>query len=102
MNPQSGLRGRSGGTIKGTVITRGLRSFLDRDWAAARDAKDAYWAEVTRLRGPLEALRVADELRRQVQQLRPDWPSAEDRAADLDAHLRLSERLRGGGDPGRR
>src|SRR3989304_7283360 len=41
-----------------TVMTRGLRSFLDRDWAAVRDAKDAYWAEVTRLRGPLEALRI--------------------------------------------
>jgi hypothetical protein len=84
------------------VITRGLRSFLDRDWAAVREAKDAYWAEVARTRGPLEALRIADELRRQTQQLRPGWPSAEDRAADLEAHIGLSERLQRGGDSRRR
>ena len=84
------------------MITRGLRSFLDRDWAAVRDAKDAYWTEVTRVRGPLEALRIADELRREARQLRPGWPTAEDRAADLEAHIRLSERLRSGVDPGRR
>jgi hypothetical protein len=83
-----------------TVITRGLRSFLDRDWAAVREAKDAYWAEVTRVRGPLEALRIADELRRQVRQLRPGWPTAGDRAADLEAHIRLSERMRRGDGPG--
>jgi hypothetical protein len=79
------------------VITRNLRSFLDRDWTAVREAKDAYWAEVARARGPLEALRIADELRRQVQQLRPGWPTAEDRAADVEAHIQLSERLQRGG-----
>jgi hypothetical protein len=80
------------------VITRDLRSFMDRDWAAVREAKDAYWAHFARTRGPLEALRITDALRLQVRLLRPDWPTAEDRAADLSAHGRLSERLRRAGD----
>jgi len=84
------------------VISQGLRSYLDRDWAAVQDAKDKYWAEVAALRGPLAALRMADELRRQVQQLHPGWPSAADRAADLLAHNRLSDRLRRGSAPSRR
>lgn len=84
------------------MITRDLRSFLDRDWAAVREAKDAYWADMARARGPSEALRIADELRRQTLQLQPGWPSAEDRAADLEAHIRLSERLRRGDDSRRR
>lgn len=82
------------------VITRDLRAFLDRDWAAVREAKDAYWADATRVRGALEALRMADELRMQTRQFHPDWPTAEDRAADLEAHERLSERLRRGTGPG--
>lgn len=48
------------------VITRGIRAFMARDWQGARDAKDAYWAERVRRLGPREALRIADELRRQA------------------------------------
>ena len=84
------------------MITRGLRSFLDRDWAAVREAKDAYWAEVTRQNGPLEAFRITHELREQARLLHPGWPSVADRAADLEAHARLSEHLRRGSGPGRR
>lgn len=76
------------------MVTRGIREFVARDWAAARAAKDRYWAERIARLGPIEGLRIADELRRQVLLQNPDWPSAADRRQDLAAHVALSERLR--------
>ena len=76
------------------MITRDIRRYMSRDWQAVRDAKDAYWAHRIARLGPREALRVADELRRQMRAQHPGWPSREDREADLAAHSRLSERLR--------
>jgi hypothetical protein len=79
------------------VITWGIRGFVARDWEAVRRSKDAYWAARIRCLGPGEALRVADELRRQVRLRNPDWPDASLRQADLAAHVRLAERLRRAG-----
>jgi hypothetical protein len=76
------------------MLTRGIREYVARDWQAARDAKDAYWAgRIARL-GPREGLRIADELRRQVLAQRPDWPSPDERRADLLAHVRLASLFR--------
>jgi hypothetical protein len=72
------------------VITRGLRDFVSRDWGAARDAKDAYWGERVARAGPLEAFRIADELRRQALLLQPGWPDAADRSLDLQSHSWLA------------
>ena len=73
------------------VITRGIRRFVSRDWETVRESKDAYWAErITRL-GPLEAFRVADDLRRQALAQNPAWPDNACRQADLLAHARLAE-----------
>lgn len=76
------------------MITRGIREFLDRDWAAARASKDAYWGDRIARLGPVEGLRIADELRRQALLQRPDWPGPVDRRRDLLSHVRLAERLR--------
>lgn len=76
------------------MITRDIRRYMSRDWRAARDAKDAYWANRIGQLGPNEGLRIADELRRQAIRQNPGWPSAEDRRNDLAAHARLSELLR--------
>lgn len=73
------------------MITRGIHAFMARDWKRARDAKDAYWAERVRRLGPLEALRIADELRRQVLMQHPDWPDAASRRDDLRHHVRMTE-----------
>lgn len=73
------------------MITRGIRAFMARDWQGARDAKDDWWAERVGRLGPAEALRIADELRRQVLLQHPDWPDAESRADDLRHHVRLAE-----------
>ena len=73
------------------MVTRGIREFVSRDWQAVRDAKDTYWAERVRRLGPLEALRIADELRRQAVLQRPDWPDAASRQDDLRHHVRMTE-----------
>ena len=78
----------------GVMISRGIRDYVDRDWGAARAAKDAYWAERIARYGPLEGFRIADDLRRQALLLDPDWPGAAARRRDLLAHVRLAGLLR--------
>jgi hypothetical protein len=76
------------------VITRGIREFVSRDWAAARNSKDRYWAERIDRLGPSEGFRVADELRRQVLLQDAGWPDAALRREDLQSHLRFVRLLR--------
>jgi len=82
------------GRYNALVIRRGIREFVSRDWAAARNSKDTYWAErITRL-GPLEGLRIAEELRRQALLYDAGWPHAAARREDLLSHVHLAELLR--------
>lgn len=85
---QVGRRGYAG-----EVITDGIRAFMARDWQRARDAKDAYWAARIRRLGPVEGIRIADELRRQALTQHPDWPDAASRREDLRRHVRMTELL---------
>ncbi len=71
-----------------------IRSYLDRDWGLVRASKDRYWAERKQTLTPEEAVRIAEGLRLQVRSLRPGWPDAKQRAADLASHVRVSELLR--------
>lgn len=70
-----------------------IRALLARDHSLLEAPKSAYWTERKRSRGVADAIRVADELRRQAQALRPDWPSDEERAADLACHQPVAEIL---------
>jgi hypothetical protein len=79
------------------VITRGIREYVARDWLAARAAKDAYWGERIARLGPIEGLRIADELRRQAILQDPGWPSPADRRQDVLFHARLAELLQSAG-----
>ncbi len=79
------------------VITRAIREFVSRDWEAARENKDRYWGQRIARLGPLEGLRIADELRRQALQRNPGWPDAAVLHADLMAHVRLAELFRRAG-----
>ena len=83
------------------VITRNIREFVSRDWRAAREAKDAYWGRRVERLGPVEGLRIAEELRRQALLQDPDWPRPDDRRRDLLSHARLAELLHRAG-PARR
>jgi hypothetical protein len=69
-------------------------AFAGRDWAAVAALKRRTWAESKRAMTPSEALAIGDELRRHAQALHPDWPTEEDRRADLAVHVRVSESLR--------
>jgi hypothetical protein len=75
------------------VIGRGIREYVARDWKAARDAKDDYWGERIARLGPIEAFRIAEELRRQSLLQHPGWPFPDERQKDLDAHVYLAELL---------
>jgi hypothetical protein len=75
------------------VITRGIREFVGRDWNAVRENKDAYWAARINRLGPIEGLRIADELRRQMLLQHPEWPDGRLRREDLLAHAHLSRLL---------
>jgi hypothetical protein len=77
-----------------SVITRGIREFMSRDWRAVRESKDAYWGERIARLGPLEGFRIAGELRRQVLRADPSWPDAALRQQDLHHHTRLAELFR--------
>jgi hypothetical protein len=73
-----------------------------RNWTLLDRAKAEYWRDRKRTGKAGEGIRIADELRRQVLAQRPGWPSASERAEDLDAHVRLAEALRRAKPPGRR
>ncbi len=73
------------------MITDGIHAFMARDWQRARDAKDTYWADRIGRLGPIEAMRIAEELRRQAKLQHPDWPDAASRGDDLRHHERMTE-----------
>ena len=78
-----------------------VKAYMARDWAAVRDAKDAYWADRIARLGHSEGFRIAEELRLQARLLTPAWPSEEDRRRDFEDHLRLRGLLDRARLPGR-
>lgn len=70
-----------------------VRNFALRDWRAVEDAKRDYWAERLRREGTETLVAVAEDLRRLVRSVRPEWPTPADRRADLRHHVRLKRRL---------
>lgn len=71
-----------------------LVRFATRDWSAIADDKARYWADRKASMSPADVLQLGDDLRRHALAVRPDWPSAADRAADRETHRRVSEALR--------
>lgn len=71
-----------------------LIAFARRDWSLVAEAKSEFWRSRKRNLTPAEILAIGDQLRRHVLALRPDWPSDTERAADVAAHLRVTEALR--------
>jgi len=70
-----------------------LIAFARRDWVALEDEKARTWHERKLSLGVDGALRLADELRRHVVAVRPDWPTPDERAEDLRHHVRVTEAL---------
>lgn len=75
------------------VDPEALRRFARRDWSGLAAAKDRAWLEAKRDGDASDALRSADELRRYVRRIRPDWPARADREEDLQTHIRVLKAL---------
>ncbi len=68
--------------------------FARRDWSALAESKSRFWHDLKSRRSAGEVLAIADQLRQQARQLRPDWPTLDARLNDLAVHLRVAEALR--------
>ena len=66
-----------------------LAGLAGAEHGAVERVRTGYWVERLRRLGADESFRIADELLRHVRSVRPDWPSAADRARDLADHTRV-------------
>ena len=68
---------------------RDVKAYVERDWAGARAAKDAYWARRFALEGSAVTLAASEALRCHMRLVRPDWPSERERRDDFAHHVAL-------------
>lgn len=68
-------------------------AFVGRDWSAVAERKARYWAMRKAGLSLPDLLRLSADLREHARAVRPDWPTAEDRAADAAVHARVSSAL---------
>lgn len=71
-----------------------LRQFARRDWSAVAASKTRHWQALKAERSFAEVLAVADRMRVHAHQVRPDWPTPQQRLDDLRVHQRVGEALR--------
>ena len=70
-----------------------LRAYARRDWRAAERGKREHWAREVAERGPLATFEASQALWEHMRRLRPDWPSPEERRADVAHHVALKRAL---------
>jgi hypothetical protein len=75
-----------------------IREFQARDWRLIERAKSDYWTGREAPISPSAILRMASGLYEYARSLRPDWPNAAEREADLATHVRLTAMLRRAGE----
>jgi hypothetical protein len=71
-----------------------IRAYAARDWSLVAASKRSHAIAWTKGLSPAAALKIADDLRRHVQMLRPDRPSPAEREADIEMHARVAAGLR--------
>ena len=79
--------------------SRDLKAYAERPWSAAKLAKREHWAREVARPGSRAAFEAAQALWLHMRMLRPEWPSEEERAADLEHHVaqkRALDRAAGG------
>jgi hypothetical protein len=69
------------------------RAFVERDWAGLAALKRAHLVERYRTDGAQAALRASSMLWEHTRCVRPDWPNARERAADLAQHIELKRQI---------
>lgn len=65
-----------------------MREFAARNWRIAERDATTFFAGRRQVRAD-ESLRVSSLLWQHMKAVRPDWPDAESRAADLEHHIRI-------------
>lgn len=78
----------------GAFDPESLRAFRNRDWKAVREAKEQFWAEEQRSRGPLDAFALSGAMWEHARAIDPMWPNPEQRTEDLAHHIELADRFR--------
>ena len=68
-----------------------LRAYAQRAWHVAETLKQEHWAREVAERGPLATFEASQALREHMRALRPDWPSPDERRADLAHHVALKQ-----------
>jgi len=70
-----------------------IREFALRSRTEVQASKQRYWAEQYRTHGPARTLGASLTLWQYMRRLRPDWPTARDRAEDLAHHIELKRKI---------
>ena len=70
-----------------------VRAFIARDRDRVAALKRDHHAGRFRASGGKSGLEAARELREHARKVRPDWPTARDREADLAHHVALKRRI---------
>ena len=71
-----------------------LRQFARRDWSAVATSKTRHWRTLKTDRSTADVLALADRMRMYTQQIRPEWPTPQERLEDVRVHQRVGEALR--------
>lgn len=75
-----------------------IREFQARDWRLVERAKSDYWTGREAPISPSAVLEMTSGLYEYARSLRPDWPNAAEREADLASHVRVTARLTRAGE----
>jgi hypothetical protein len=75
-----------------------IREFQARDWRLIERSKSEYWTGRKAPISPSAVLQISTGLYKYARSLKPDWPNAAEREADLASHVRLKAMLRRAGE----
>ena len=70
-----------------------LRAYAQRGWHVLTALEQDHWARELAARGPLATLEASQALWAHMRRVRSDWPTAEDRRADLVHHTALKQAM---------
>jgi hypothetical protein len=64
-----------------------VRAYAQRAWHVLTKLEQDHWARELSEHGPLSTLEASQALWTHMRHVRPDWPTEEDRRADLAHHV---------------
>lgn len=70
-----------------------VRAYVERDWASVEGRKQEHWARELTARGPEATIAASVALFEHMRLVRPEWPTPDDRRADLEHHIALKRAI---------